>query len=90
MRQRRGRNGFDIVSFFYEYGRWGLLGAALGGFIGLALGGPGAPHKAVEGVVPATEWSDYVSHSWIEMMLGALVGAVVFALVARFVKDRRR
>jgi len=90
MRQRRDPNGFDIVRLFTAYGRWALLGAALGGFIGLALGGPGPPHKAVNGVAPAPEWSDYVSHGWIEMILGGLVGALVFAVVAKFVKDKRR
>jgi hypothetical protein len=90
MTQPRGPNRSGIVRFLTEYGAWGLLGAALGGFIGLGLGGPGAPHKAVSGVVPAPEWSDYLSHSWIEMILGALVGAVVFAGVAKFVKDKRR
>jgi hypothetical protein len=90
MTQPPGPNGFDIVRFLAEHGPWGLLGAALGGFVGLALGGPGSPPQGANGLVPATEWSDYVTHSWVAMLVGAFVGAVVLAAVANVVRDKRR
>jgi len=89
MTRRPERNGFDIVRFLVEHGPWGLLGFALGGFVGLALGGPGAPQPSVNGIAPATEWSDYVHHSWVAMLVGGLVGAVVLAALASYVRRKR-
>jgi hypothetical protein len=80
----------DVVKLLVEFGPWAVLGAVFGGFIGLALGGPGAAPKSVDGVVAATEWSDYVAHSWIQMLIGALLGAVLVATTARFVKHKLR
>jgi hypothetical protein len=90
VKQPPDSGGFDIVRFVVEHGPWALLGAALGGFVGLAVGGPGAPPPRVDGALPATEWSDYVAHSWLAMLIGALLGAVVLATVAKFVKDKLR
>jgi hypothetical protein len=90
MTRVRGPNGFDLGKFLTEHGPWALLGAALGGFIGLAVGGPGPAKPSVNGAVPATEWSDYVAHSWGAMLIGVVVGAVVFATVAKFARAKRR
>jgi len=90
MTQDTSRNRATVVRFLIAYGFWALLGATLGGFIGLALGGPGPQPQGVDGIVPATEWSDYVAHSWVLMLIGGLVGALVFVAVVKCVKDRRR
>jgi len=90
MTRRPESGGRNTVTFLTEHGPYALLGAALGGFVGLALGGPGAPKQSVNGAVPATEWSDYLAHSWLPMVIGALVGAVLFAAVAKALRDRRR
>jgi hypothetical protein len=67
-----------------------LLGAVFGGFVGLALGGPGPAPQGVDGIVPAAEWSDYFAHSWIQMLIGALLGAVVVATLAKLMRDKLR
>jgi hypothetical protein len=84
-----GPNLVDILKFLWESGPWGLLGAAVGSVIGLALGGPGNPPTSANGIVPATEWNDYVNHSWIAMVIGGFIGASIAAVIVRYVKTNR-
>ena len=85
----QGPNAFDILKFLIASGPWGVLGAAVGSFLGLSLGGPGDLPKSANGVIPAAQWNDYLSHSWWAMLIGGFIGAAIAAAIVRSVKSNR-